>query len=158
MLFPLEAVQLPPRWWSGIDAEEAATSLERAGVNFVLFCLESLARTRLAGSPCPEHTPLVVFASSACGYVLLFWLLQEEFDEDLVHIEEAFKPLVLKCKELGRAMRIGTNHGSLSARVLSFYGDTPRGMVESAVEFANICRCARLAHVSEPAFLTRTSF
>lgn len=69
------------------------------------------------------------------------YLLQEEFDKDLIPIEESFKPLVLKCKELGRAMRIGTNHGSLSARVLSYYGDTPRGMVESAVEFANICRC-----------------
>lgn len=67
-------------------------------------------------------------------------LFQEEFDKDLGPIEEVFKPLVLKCKELGRAMRIGTNHGSLSARVLSFYGDTPKGMVESAVEFANICR------------------
>ncbi|CAM9771873.1 unnamed protein product, partial [Scytosiphon promiscuus] len=65
---------------------------------------------------------------------------KEEFDEDLIPIEKSFKPLVLKCKELGRAMRIGTNHGSLSARVLSYYGDTPRGMVESAVEFANICR------------------
>jgi len=53
---------------------------------------------------------------------------------------QAFTPLVLKCKELGRAMRIGTNHGSLSARILSFYGDTPRGMVESAFEFAEICR------------------
>eukprot|EP00752_Nemacystus_decipiens_P003746 g3451.t1 len=65
---------------------------------------------------------------------------KEEFDKDLIPLEESFKPLVLKCKELGRAMRIGTNHGSLSARVLSYYGDTPRGMVESAVEFANICR------------------
>lgn len=43
------------------------------------------------------------------------------------HIEETFTPLVLKCKQLGRAMRIGTNHGSLSARILSYYGDTPRG-------------------------------
>lgn len=75
-----------------------------------------------------------------------FCAMQEEFDKDLIPIEESFKPLVLKCKELGRAMRIGTNHGSLSARVLSYYGDTPRGMVESAVEFANICRC-----VVEPA-------
>ena len=49
-------------------------------------------------------------------------------------------PLVEKCKALGRAMRIGTNHGSLSARILSYYGDTPRGMVESAFEFADICR------------------
>ena len=43
------------------------------------------------------------------------------------------RPLVDKCKRLGRAMRIGTNHGSLSARILSYYGDTPRGMVESRV-------------------------
>lgn len=48
--------------------------------------------------------------------------------------------MVEKCKKLNRAMRIGTNHGSLSARILSYYGDTPRGMVESAFEFANICR------------------
>lgn len=75
--------------------------------------------------------------------------MQEEFDEDLIPIEESFKPLVLKCKELGRAMRIGTNHGSLSARVLSYYGDTPRGMVESAVEFANICRCVGPAWISQ---------
>jgi len=46
------------------------------------------------------------------------------------YIEEVFTPLVEKCKSLGRAMRIGTNHGSLSARILSFYGDTPKGMVE----------------------------
>ena len=53
---------------------------------------------------------------------------------------QVFSPLVEKCKRLNRAMRIGTNHGSLSARILSYYGDTPRGMVESAFEFANICR------------------
>ncbi|WIA43938.1 hypothetical protein OEZ86_010335 [Tetradesmus obliquus] len=63
-----------------------------------------------------------------------------EFEAERAHIEEVFTPLVLKCKELGRAMRIGTNHGSLSARILSFYGDTPKGMVESAFEFADICR------------------
>ena len=51
-----------------------------------------------------------------------------------------FTPLVQECKKRNRAMRIGTNHGSLSARTLSFYGDTPRGMVESAIEFADICR------------------
>ena len=45
-----------------------------------------------------------------------------------------------RCKELGRAIRIGTNHGSLSARIMSFYGDSAQGMVESALEFANICR------------------
>lgn len=63
-----------------------------------------------------------------------------QFEAERAAIEEAFTPLVQKCKELGRAMRIGTNHGSLSARILSFYGDTPRGMVESAFEFADICR------------------
>ena len=55
-------------------------------------------------------------------------------------IEELLLPLIEKCKEKGRAMRIGTNHGSLSARVMSFWGDSPKGMVESALEFANICR------------------
>jgi len=64
----------------------------------------------------------------------------EEFEAERAYIEELFTPLVLKCKELGRAMRIGTNHGSLSARIMSFYGDSPLGMVESALEFANICR------------------
>ena len=56
------------------------------------------------------------------------------------YLAEAFIPLVEKCRDLNRAVRIGTNHGSLSSRVLSYYGDTPRGMVESALEFADICR------------------
>ncbi|HEV2124043.1 MAG TPA: flavodoxin-dependent (E)-4-hydroxy-3-methylbut-2-enyl-diphosphate synthase, partial [Chloroflexota bacterium] len=55
-------------------------------------------------------------------------------------IEERFAPLVEKCKRLGRAMRIGTNHGSLSDRIMNRFGDTPLGMVESALEFAAICR------------------
>jgi len=63
-----------------------------------------------------------------------------EFEAERLHIEEVFTPLVLKCKELGRAIRIGTNHGSLSARILSYYGDTPKGMVNSAFEFAELCR------------------
>ncbi|KAA6429562.1 MAG: chloroplast 1-hydroxy-2-methyl-2-(E)-butenyl-4-diphosphate synthase precursor [Trebouxia sp. A1-2] len=63
-----------------------------------------------------------------------------QFKQEQEHIREVFTPLVEKCKRLNRAMRIGTNHGSLSARILSYYGDTPRGMVESAFEFANICR------------------
>lgn len=62
------------------------------------------------------------------------------YAEELVRIEEKFTPLVLKCKTLKRAMRIGTNHGSLSDRIMNRYGDTPRGMVESALEFARICR------------------
>jgi len=64
----------------------------------------------------------------------------EDYFKERAFFVEALTPLVQKCKELNRCMRIGTNHGSLSARVLSFYGDTPRGMVESAIEFADICR------------------
>lgn len=64
----------------------------------------------------------------------------ESYQAELDRIREKFTPLVLECKELGRAMRIGTNHGSLSDRILSRYGDTPMGMVESAMEFINICR------------------
>jgi len=60
--------------------------------------------------------------------------------EELRRLEENFVPLVLKCKKLGRAMRIGVNHGSLSDRIMSRYGDTPEGMVESAFEYAEVCR------------------
>ena len=63
-----------------------------------------------------------------------------QFAAEQEGIRELFMPLVEKCKSLNRAIRIGTNHGSLSARILSYYGDTPRGMVESAFEFATICR------------------
>ncbi len=64
----------------------------------------------------------------------------ESYNAELERIREKFSPLVIKCKALGRAMRIGTNHGSLSDRILSRYGDTPLGMVESAMEFIRICR------------------
>lgn len=62
------------------------------------------------------------------------------YAEELVKIEEKFVPLIEKCKRLKRAMRIGTNHGSLSDRIMNRYGDTPHGMLESALEFARICR------------------
>lgn len=65
---------------------------------------------------------------------------EEDYFSERSYLTEALTPLVEKCKALDRCMRIGTNHGSLSSRVLSFYGDTPRGMVESAIEFADICR------------------
>ena len=61
------------------------------------------------------------------------------YDEELERIRKRFLPLVKICKEKGTAMRIGTNHGSLSDRILSRYGDTPLGMVESAMEFLRIC-------------------
>src|SRR5882757_260347 len=62
------------------------------------------------------------------------------YDEELQRLHETFTPLVLRCKELGRSMRIGTNHGSLSDRLMNRYGDTPLGMVESALEFLRIAR------------------
>lgn len=61
------------------------------------------------------------------------------YEAELARIREKFTPLVKICKEYGTAMRIGTNHGSLSDRIMSRYGDTPLGMVESALEFLRIC-------------------
>lgn len=61
------------------------------------------------------------------------------YHAELERIREKFTPLVRICKEYGTAMRIGTNHGSLSDRIMSRYGDTPIGMVESALEFLRIC-------------------
>ena len=60
------------------------------------------------------------------------------YAEELARLHETFSPLVLRCKTLGRAMRIGTNHGSLSDRIMNRYGDTALGMVESALEFLRI--------------------
>src|SRR5829696_6391171 len=63
-----------------------------------------------------------------------------DYVEEIERIQERFTPLVKICKEYGTAMRIGTNHGSLSDRIMSRYGDTPIGMVESAMEFLRIAR------------------
>jgi len=63
-----------------------------------------------------------------------------EYAEEIERIHERFTPLIHICKEYGTAMRIGTNHGSLSDRIMSRYGDTPMGMVESAMEFLRIAR------------------
>jgi (E)-4-hydroxy-3-methylbut-2-enyl-diphosphate synthase len=63
----------------------------------------------------------------------------EEYKAEIERIADRFTPLVKVCKEYGTAMRIGTNHGSLSDRIMSRYGDTPLGMVESALEFVRIC-------------------
>ncbi|MDP7432465.1 MAG: (E)-4-hydroxy-3-methylbut-2-enyl-diphosphate synthase [Myxococcota bacterium] len=62
-----------------------------------------------------------------------------EYAAELERVAERFRPLVRRCKDLGRAIRIGTNHGSLSDRIMNRYGDTPRGMVESALEFLDVC-------------------
>ena len=64
----------------------------------------------------------------------------EQYAAELKRIEEKFAPLVKLCKDLRRALRIGTNHGSLSDRIMNRFGDTPLGMVESALEFARIAR------------------
>src|ERR1700761_7169048 len=63
-----------------------------------------------------------------------------EYNEEIDRIRQRFTPLVKICKEYGTAMRIGTNHGSLSDRIMSRYGDTPVGMVESAMEFLRVAR------------------
>jgi (E)-4-hydroxy-3-methylbut-2-enyl-diphosphate synthase len=63
-----------------------------------------------------------------------------EYEEELERIYKRFSPLVKRCKERGVAMRIGTNHGSLSDRIMNRFGDSPLGMVESALEFARIAR------------------
>jgi (E)-4-hydroxy-3-methylbut-2-enyl-diphosphate synthase len=73
-----------------------------------------------------------------------FFRVREYTDADyaaeIARIDERFTPLVLKCKERGVAMRIGSNHGSLSDRIMNRHGDTPAGMVESALEFVRIAR------------------
>ena len=66
-----------------------------------------------------------------------------DYDAELERLHEAFSPLVKRCQELGRALRIGTNHGSLSDRIMNRYGDTPLGMVESALEFLRIAESHR---------------
>jgi (E)-4-hydroxy-3-methylbut-2-enyl-diphosphate synthase len=68
-----------------------------------------------------------------------FEYTDQEYQEELDRIRERFTPLVKVCKEYGTAMRIGTNHGSLSDRIMNRFGDTPLGMVESALEFVRIC-------------------
>ncbi|HLP03342.1 MAG TPA: (E)-4-hydroxy-3-methylbut-2-enyl-diphosphate synthase [Opitutaceae bacterium] len=62
-----------------------------------------------------------------------------EYERELQRLHESVTPLVKRCRELGRALRIGTNHGSLSDRIMNRYGDSPLGMVESALEFVRIC-------------------
>jgi (E)-4-hydroxy-3-methylbut-2-enyl-diphosphate synthase len=69
---------------------------------------------------------------------------QREYDDaeyaaEIERVQERFRPLVKRLKQLGRALRIGTNHGSLSDRILNRFGDTPLGMVESALEFLDVC-------------------
>ena len=70
-----------------------------------------------------------------------------EYAEEIERIRNRFTPLVLICKEYGTAMRIGTNHGSLSDRIMSRYGDTANGMVESAMEFLRIARSENYHHI-----------
>lgn len=64
----------------------------------------------------------------------------ETYAQEILKIEEKLVPLIEKCKRLKRSIRIGTNHGSLSDRIMNRFGDSPRGMVESALEFTRVCR------------------
>ncbi len=72
---------------------------------------------------------------------------QSSYQAELNRIYDKFSPLVKICKEYGTAMRIGTNHGSLSDRIMSQYGDSPEGMVESAMEFIRICESHNYRHL-----------
>ncbi len=100
--------------FSPAAAMEAAEHVEKVRVNPGNFADQKLFRTR-------EYT-------------------DEDYAAEIARIEERFAPLVLKCKQRGVAMRIGSNHGSLSDRIMNRYGDTPAGMVESALEFVRIAR------------------
>ena len=62
-----------------------------------------------------------------------------QYAEEVLRAADRFRPLVRRCKQLGRALRIGTNHGSLADRIMNRYGDTAQGMVESALEFLDVC-------------------
>jgi (E)-4-hydroxy-3-methylbut-2-enyl-diphosphate synthase len=70
-----------------------------------------------------------------------------EYRAEIERVQERFRPLVRRLKALGRALRIGTNHGSLSDRILNRFGDTPLGMVESALEFLDVCEDERFFDV-----------
>ena len=72
---------------------------------------------------------------------------KKEYHSDLVKIEQNLSPLIDICKKNNTAIRIGTNHGSLSNRILAKYGNTPEGMVESAIEFVQICRNLNFEHL-----------
>ena len=69
----------------------------------------------------------------------VFEYTDDQYEAELERIKNKFSPLIKVCKEYGTAMRIGTNHGSLSDRIMNRYGDSPLGMVESALEFVRIC-------------------
>jgi (E)-4-hydroxy-3-methylbut-2-enyl-diphosphate synthase len=100
--------------FSPAAAMEAADHVEKVRVNPGNFADQKLFRVR-------EYT-------------------DEDYAAEIERIEDRFAPLVLKCKQRGIAMRIGSNHGSLSDRIMNRYGDTPAGMVESALEFVRIAR------------------
>jgi (E)-4-hydroxy-3-methylbut-2-enyl-diphosphate synthase len=69
-----------------------------------------------------------------------YWMLDKNYSHELEEIGKRIAPLISICKEHGTVIRIGTNHGSLSDRIMERFGDTPEGMVESALEFARICK------------------
>jgi len=80
------------------------------------------------------------FADGRKSFDTISELTEKDIQEAHAAIEEALVPLVLKLKEKNKALRIGVNHGSMSERILFQYGDSPEGMVASAVEFGEICR------------------
>jgi (E)-4-hydroxy-3-methylbut-2-enyl-diphosphate synthase len=126
-----------------IDAENLAAirvELDRRGVRVPLVA--DIHFTPNAAMVAAEHVEKVRINPGNFADKKKFAVLEytdTAYAEEIERVAEKFRPLVQRCKELGRAIRIGTNHGSLSDRIMNRFGDTPAGMVESALEFLDVC-------------------
>ena len=126
-----------------IDAENLAAirkELDRRGVRIPLVA--DIHFTPNAAMLAAEHVEKVRINPGNFADKKKFAVLEytdAAYAEEIERVAEKFRPLVRRCKELGRAIRIGTNHGSLSDRIMNRFGDTPAGMVASALEFLDVC-------------------
>jgi (E)-4-hydroxy-3-methylbut-2-enyl-diphosphate synthase len=125
------------------DAENLAAirvELDRRGVRVPLVA--DIHFTPNAAMVAAEHVEKVRINPGNFADKKKFAVLEytdAAYAEEIERVAKKFLPLVRRCKELGRAIRIGTNHGSLSDRIMNRFGDTPAGMVESALEFLDVC-------------------
>ncbi len=126
-----------------IDAENLAAikkELERRNVRVPLVA--DIHFTPNAAMVAAEHVEKIRINPGNYADKKKFAVLEytdAAYANEVERVAEKFRPLVRRCKELGRAIRIGTNHGSLSDRIMNRFGDTPAGMVESALEFLDVC-------------------
>jgi (E)-4-hydroxy-3-methylbut-2-enyl-diphosphate synthase len=126
-----------------IDAENLAAirkELDRRGVRVPLVA--DIHFTPNAAMVAAQHVEKIRINPGNFADKKKFAVLEytdSAYAEEIERVAKRFRPLVRRCKELGRAIRIGTNHGSLSDRIMNRFGDTPRGMVESALEFLDVC-------------------